>query len=99
MSRSYQKVAGYSQRSHKFGKRQANKRLRHYKDDNIPSKGNWYKKIYESWKICDYSFRAFGNLHSAVYWSLVSGSYRLVDHKMKAEVPKNWRFYYRMIGK
>jgi hypothetical protein len=53
MSRSYKKVPGYCDHS-PGDKRQANVTVRRYKGD--PQDGGWYKKLYESWNICDYRF-------------------------------------------
>lgn len=36
----------------KFGKRYANKVVRHY--NHLPIKGKLYKKLFSSWDICDY---------------------------------------------
>lgn len=59
MSRSYKKIPiskdnGYA----KYGKRFANKTVRRTTD--LPLKGGYYKKLYESWNIHDY----------VVYWPL-----------------------------
>jgi hypothetical protein len=40
----------------KYGKRFANKKVRH---SNIDS-GSSYKKVYESYNICDYSYNLYG---------------------------------------
>lgn len=53
MSRSYKKVPHCKcEDSCKWGKRQANKKVRRYKGEITNGKG--YKKLYESWNICDY---------------------------------------------
>lgn len=58
MSRSYKKYPSAKwERSCKFGQRQANKKVRRTLQD-IPN-GKAYKKIYESWNICDYKFVSF----------------------------------------
>lgn len=55
MSRSYRKFPLCKcERSCKWGKKQANKRVRRYKGEI--SNGRNYKKLYESWEICDYAF-------------------------------------------
>lgn len=60
MSRSYKKYpSGKCERSCKYGQRLANKRIRKTLE-NIP-KGNYYKRYYSSWNICDYKFVHFGN--------------------------------------
>ena len=51
MSRSYKSTPGWCDSS-TFGKRQANKRVRHYKGDL--SNGKSFKKLYCSYDICDY---------------------------------------------
>ena len=54
MSRSYKKpysTEGYGGDSRKYMKHQATKKLRNY---NFPLIGNEYKKLFESWMICDY---------------------------------------------
>lgn len=62
MSRSYKKypkISVYYGKSGKFGRRQANKKIRHLPlEYNIPT-GGTYKKLYESCNICDYSFTEF----------------------------------------
>ena len=58
MSRSYKKYpSGKCERSCKWGQRQANKRIRHTLQ--TISNGGAYKKLYNSWDICDYKFVAF----------------------------------------
>lgn len=56
MSRSKKKsywTCGYGGKWKKFAKRQANKRVRKLEDNY----GNMsYKKVYNSWDICDYIF-------------------------------------------
>ena len=53
MSRSTKKVPiNKDHNSGKWGKKQANKKVRKEKD--VPSKGKDYKKIYQSWNIHDY---------------------------------------------
>ena len=51
MSRSRKKQWGFSSRN-SFAKKQANKVVRRYKD-NIEN-GGFYKKLYESYDICDF---------------------------------------------
>lgn len=57
MSRSWKKNPGFSDnnKSKKFSKRQANKRVRHKNIANF----SYYKKIYNSWLICDYNSRHY----------------------------------------
>lgn len=59
MSRSYKKhpwITDHHARTTKEKKKFANKKVRHYK--NLPN-GSAYKKVSESWDICDYKW----------YWS------------------------------
>ncbi len=51
MSRSYKKYCVSKDKNSQFGKHQASKTVRRFK--NIPN-GNAYKKYYCSWNICDY---------------------------------------------
>jgi hypothetical protein len=59
MSRSFKKNPGIkdSWSGKKFGKNQANRRVRHYK--RYLSNGGSYKKLYEKYDICDYNFRHY----------------------------------------
>ena len=59
MSRSFKKtpISKDGGRSSKWGKNQANKKIRNYNDE-IP-KGGSYKKLYEQWDINDF----------VVYWT------------------------------
>ena len=59
MCRSFKKVAGWTDHKSpysKIEKRFANKKVR--KSKNIPN-GRSYKKVYESWNICDFKFLYF----------------------------------------
>ena len=56
MSRSYKKSLVAKERNSKYHKKSANKRVRRY--DGDISNGKHYKKIYESYDICDYAFIA-----------------------------------------
>ena len=56
MSRSFKKSLVAKDKNNKYNKRCANKRVRRY--DDIISNGKHYKKIYESYDICDYAFMA-----------------------------------------
>lgn len=58
MSRSYKKYpSGKCERSCKWGQRQANKKIR--QTLQTISNGGSYKKLYNSWNICDYKFVSF----------------------------------------
>ena len=55
MSRSYKKTPAYTdtgKKFHRHAKREANVAVRHYKDDL--SNGCSYKKLFDTWNICDY---------------------------------------------
>lgn len=57
MSKSYKKTPGAGDTKGKTSKRIANHKVRQELKRNLnalPKKGNKYKKIYESWDICDY---------------------------------------------
>jgi len=54
MSRSRKKAPWIVDKKSKLAKRQANKRVRRTK--NIAN-GKSFKKVYESWDICDYKWR------------------------------------------
>ena len=56
MSRSFKKSLVAKEKNNKYHKRSANKRVRRY--DGDISNGKHYKKIYESYDICDYAFIA-----------------------------------------
>jgi len=53
MSRSVKKTAGWTDQStdRQFAKRAANKKVRKYAE---LSNGSGYKRLFESWTICDY---------------------------------------------
>ncbi len=56
MSRSYKKH--YHVKDHSKGQKQcANQCVRRNKKKNLPNKGKGYKKLYDSWEICDWNWR------------------------------------------
>ena len=58
MSRSYKKNPSVKcEHSCKWGKKQANRKFRHTTDDI--SNGNYYRKVYCTWDVCDYKYVAF----------------------------------------
>lgn len=61
MSRSYKKFPMVKcERSCKFGKKQANKKIRNLRKSGVEiPNGRSYKKLFESCEICDYSFTEF----------------------------------------
>jgi hypothetical protein len=57
MSRSYREpifTCGYGSKAKKYFKRLANRTVR--KSVEIQD-GNWYRKVFEPWEICDYKMR------------------------------------------
>lgn len=56
MSRSYKKHPRVKDEANKNMKRFANKKVR-TNQDTFPSKGNSFKKIFESWNISDWNWR------------------------------------------
>lgn len=59
MSRSFKKVPGFVDGPHPFAKRQANRVARHRPLEDVQN-GNWYRKVYDRYNICDWRF---------MYWS------------------------------
>lgn len=57
MSRSFKHTPGWVDRKDKRLKRYANKVVRH--TDNIPN-GRAYRKLFQTYDICDYAFLIFG---------------------------------------
>ena len=58
MSRSYRYPVNRDEKK-KFGKKQANKKIRHYNE--IIAEGGNYKKLYSSYNISDYKWDATGS--------------------------------------
>lgn len=57
MSRSYKKIPWAGDNKGKFSKRCANSKVRMFlKNPNHTAQNNSYKRIYESWDICDYGW-------------------------------------------
>lgn len=57
MARSYKEpiiTQGYGKSRRKYAKRAANKSVRAFKGE-LPF-GNWFKRLYQSWDICDWKF-------------------------------------------
>jgi hypothetical protein len=52
VSRSYNRFPATKDHATRWVKRQASKAVRRHKGE-IPS-GGWYKRLYDSWIICDY---------------------------------------------
>jgi len=82
MSRSFKKNAGWTDHRSpfsKFAKKFANRKVRRTK--NIPN-GGAYKKIYESWEICEYKFLYFSK--SEIVREIEKyGYYELYEYYMK----------------
>lgn len=76
MSRSFKKNPYCGDRKGKQKKRLANKRVREYlKNCYDTFNGRSYRKICQSWNICDYyskdsfaQFKAFINTYNSYYW-------------------------------
>lgn len=73
MSRSYRKPIfkqGYGSRWKPKAKRQANRRVRIY--DAYISNGSMYKKLFNSWDICDWRFdERFESIEYGTGWGFV----------------------------
>ena len=83
MSRSYKKNVVWTQgqsrsKNRKWWKREANKKVRKYK--SIPN-GKSYKRIYDSWNICDWKFGSWTN--SDIRWLIERGRYKKYQLYMK----------------
>lgn len=75
MSRSYKKNPGYTDHSKSTykDKRFANKKVR--KTKNI-SNGGAYRKVYESWNICDFKFIFFDNTYKDLFGNWAKLTYK-----------------------
>jgi len=87
MSRSYKKTPGFCDRS-PFNKKQANKKVRKTK---IVPNGKAYKKLYESYNICDFKCLYFSDLQilnsiTVEYWYT---RWKYDAHK-EYEQDRNW---------
>lgn len=57
MSRSYRHSDIVKQQNTKGMKQYANRKVRRcYKNDDLPMKGKSYKKLFQSWDICDWKW-------------------------------------------
>lgn len=65
MSRSYKKHPWYKDRS-PYMKNQANRKVRRYKGENLNHKS--YRKLFQSWDICDYKFDGYGKEEIKKRW-------------------------------
>ena len=67
MSRSYKKTPVIKDSDNtKWVKRQATKSVRRYK--GILAKGSSYKKLFESWNICDYRFYEPWDIDNQIFY-------------------------------
>lgn len=84
MSRSYKRSPVIKDDAgKKFGKKYANKRVRHSDIDS----GGQYKKVYDSYNICDYSFNLYG-----IKKEDGIPVYRFANRKMSiVDILKYWR--------
>lgn len=98
MSRSYKKTPWCGEQKNKADKRNANKKVRMFlKNPNNHLLKSDYKKIFESWEICDYGWVISWN----EYWNNCLSSYN--EHPEWYKEPPNkkveyrkWYKYYKM---
>lgn len=102
MSRSYKKFPRIKcENSCKFGKRQANKTIRNLPIDFEIPKGRWFKKLYESYDICDYSFTQFQEWEIKDWYrhqaELINGvkPWRSKSDETLEEALGDWKKYYK----
>jgi len=90
MSRSYKKTPWYGDQKNKEDKRNANKKVRSYLKniDNVLTKNN-YKKVFESYDICDFGWVIFWDQ----YWKNCLKSY--AEHPEYYKKPPNKKIEYR----
>lgn len=83
MSRSYREpwtTQGYGGEARKFFKNYANRKVRRFKGEM--QNGKWYRKIFDSWSICDWKWMYDPNPwvcwygEDAPYWSYSSTAER-----------------------
>lgn len=90
MSRSYKKVPWCGDTKGKESKKFANKKVRSYlKNDKNILTNNDYKRIYESWDICDFGWITSWN----EYWNDKIKSYQ--EHPEWYKKPLNKKEEYR----
>lgn len=91
MSRSYKKTPYAGDRKTKWAKRQANKLVRsklkrwNIQDDISPA---YYKKMSESWNICD-----FHNIFTLDQWMKDKWNLRRWERENTSEKKKIWEWY------
>ena len=98
MSRSYKKTPESGDSKGKDNKRLANHKVRQALKKNLelPKKGTKYKRVYESWKICDY----FNISTFEEYWSYRlkawhNWGYLYTSYPDKEKEYQNWGKYYK----
>ena len=99
MSRSYKKNPIYTDRNDgaKYWKRQANRRVRHYKGE---LQYNKYKRIYNSWEIHDWVSRwssdeALKSYQTDVFWWRGEPEKRWNYKSEEDFMNRQWAKYYR----
>lgn len=98
MSRSYKKTPWSGDKKGKFKKRTANKTVRTYLDNiNHELKYSSYKKIFDSWDICDFGWKTSWN----EYWYNLQKLYKefplYFPHGLnKKEAYRDWYKTYKM---
>lgn len=99
MSRSYKKSPVVKEKASKFGKRQAGKAVRRF-NGCIPN-GKWYRRLYCSWDISDYSFRCtfrawmkdYESSNKVALSEISNVNWRHMNCTKK-EIINEWRKYY-----
>lgn len=101
MSRSYKKTPYCGDRKGKDKKRVANSSVRQYLKDHEDAnlQGNSYKKIHDSWDICDYSWITIWEEYWAMCWKhyyWLKDRYPDEEHKKpnEKEEYRRWRKWY-----
>ena len=101
MSRSYKKfpnVSIYCGKSGKFGRRQANKKIRKLPINYKISNGGDFKKLYESCNICDYSFTQFKEWETKKWEEVESiiqhGGKHWITHDTFEKTMQDWEKFY-----
>lgn len=100
MSRSYKKTPYCGDTKGKENKRLANHKVRQYLKNNedVVLRGGAYKRLYDTWDICDYYWIA----NWEEYWLNCIESYNNWGYRYKKEKPnyekefRRWWKYYKM---
>lgn len=102
MSRSYKKTPYCGDRKGKSSKRAANSKVRAVLKQNPDAitSGSAYRKLYDSWEICDYgwlcSWEEYWENELEVYRRMLLHYPEHVVYPNKKESYKKWRKYYKM---